>query len=291
MGCAASRISKEERLQTCKERKRLIKQLLGYRGEFADAQVAYLKALKNTGVTLGQLTESESLDLDDLALPSSLPPSPPPPPFSSDLEKLENVGKIKFGQEERTEIAEGDTATFPLIPSSTSKFLDSFGPSSSHHYVKDEMEPVEKEEWAETRTEFEEEQELEACTDVISESCSERLHPVESVVHDSCNMSCHAEDTEDMPIVFCIKNKTLEGIAKELDDYFLKASAGVKEIAIIIDISAMDRSLPQRFRKNKSKCNLYLCISLFYKFCDTYPHTHARANAYACVYLCSMLYV
>ena len=99
MGCVASRIDKEERVRICKERKMLMKQLVGFRGEFADAQLAYLRSLKNTGVTLRQFTESESLELENttfgIALPPSppppLPPSPPPPPnFSPDSRKFED---------------------------------------------------------------------------------------------------------------------------------------------------------------------------------------------------------
>ncbi|KAE8656845.1 hypothetical protein F3Y22_tig00116997pilonHSYRG00452 [Hibiscus syriacus] len=56
MGCVASRIDNEGRVWVCKKRKKLMKHLVRCRGEFADAQSAYLRALKNTGVTLKSYT-------------------------------------------------------------------------------------------------------------------------------------------------------------------------------------------------------------------------------------------
>ncbi|KAI6706018.1 hypothetical protein NL676_008980 [Syzygium grande] len=115
MGCVASRIDEEERVRVCKERKRLMKQLLVFRGDFADALVAYLRALKNTGATLRQFTESESLEIENtlcgLASPPSspppLPPSPPPlPVFSPDIRRPNKSKEEISSKEESIDIDE-----------------------------------------------------------------------------------------------------------------------------------------------------------------------------------------
>ncbi|XP_012075657.1 protein ALTERED PHOSPHATE STARVATION RESPONSE 1 isoform X2 [Jatropha curcas] len=228
MGCVASKIHKEERVQICKERKRLMKQLVVFRGEFADAQLAYLRALKNTGVTLRQFTESESLELENTsyiqALPPSpplpLPPSPPPPPtFSPDSRKSTNNQKVDIAQEESIKIDEYDSSQIFSYND-----WDTYYPQ---HPGKNKMvESVgEEEAWAETKTEFEEEDREEENVGIaVSNSLSQWR-----------------------------SKKTLEGIVKELDDYFLKASAGGKEIAVLMNISRGDSYLPQNSKENKRK--------------------------------------
>ncbi|VFQ92292.1 unnamed protein product [Cuscuta campestris] len=190
MGCVVSRTDQEERVQLCKERKRLMKELVGYRKEFANSQLSYLKALKNTGVTLRQFTESDSLDLesvscDDQALPPSppspfLPPPPPPPPFSPDLGK------------------DGDSC------------------------------------W--------EENEL------------EKSQSGETFDDNSSMMSWFDKDSSDVAMEAAKNNrKTLEGIMRDLDDHFLKASNGATEIAVFIDINVGENSFPWKIKENKGK--------------------------------------
>ncbi|GMP67678.1 hypothetical protein CsSME_00027587 [Camellia sinensis var. sinensis] len=181
MGCVASKINKEERVRICKDRKMSMKQLVGFRGEFADAQLTYLRSLKNTGVTLRQFTESESLELENtsfgsLFLPPSppppLPPSPPPPPtFSPDLRMFEDKQRM-FEDKQRVEIAQKEivevgeetscTPPPPPVPSSTWDFWDRFSPSSLLCEEKREfVEPIEEKNWAEANAEFEEEEQEE----------------------------------------------------------------------------------------------------------------------------------
>lgn len=270
MGCAASRIDKEERVQVCKERKKLMKHLVGFRGEFADAQLAYLRALKNTGVTLRQFTESESLELENtpfgLVLPPSppppLPPSPPPPPpFSPDLRKFNNNQKDEIAQEESIEIGEDDSCTPPPPPISSShwEFWDPFSTSLPPREKNNATaeEPVEEENWAETNTEFEEEdQEEEAVVNNGLHLLPEKPHTIELVDDNSSMVSWHTKDTADMAMVVWRSKKTLTGIVKELDDYFLKASAGGNDIAVLMDINRGDNFLQQDFKENKRKrCN------------------------------------
>ncbi|KAJ8460404.1 hypothetical protein OPV22_033330 [Ensete ventricosum] len=65
MGCTYSRVEVDEVVWRCKERRRLMKQLLSCRAELAAAHMAYLKSLRNTGATLLQFTEVETMILGD----------------------------------------------------------------------------------------------------------------------------------------------------------------------------------------------------------------------------------
>lgn len=268
MGCVASRIDKDERVQICKERKKLMKQLVGFRGEFADALLAYLRALKNTGVTLRQFTESESLELENTSYGLTLPPSPPPPfppsppppppPFSMERKNEENNWKEEVLQKEGIEIEEGDSSTPSPLTTQVSwpYWGDPFGSSSPQHHLKksEVMELVEDEKWAETKTEFDEEnQKEEADLKIIVNPLLDKRQPVELVDDNSSTMSCCTKDTPDIAMVIRRSKKTLEGIVRELDDYFLKASAAGKEIAVLADFNGADNFLSQRFKENDSK--------------------------------------
>ncbi|XP_052183195.1 protein ALTERED PHOSPHATE STARVATION RESPONSE 1 [Diospyros lotus] len=269
MGCAASRIDKEERVRICKERKMLMKKLVRCRGEFSDAQLSYLRSLKNTGVTLRQFTESESLELESTPLGLALPPSPPPPfppsplppppppTFSPDFRKFEHNPRVEVAPEEIIEIHEENSCTPPPppVPSSSWDFWDPFAPSSPHFEKMTEIvEPVEEENWAEANTEFEEEQE-EDIVDNIN-LLPQKPQTVELVDDASSMVSWHTKDTGDMAMVVWRSKKTLAGIIKELDDYFLKASAGGKSIAILMDVNSSDNFLRQGSEENRSRrCN------------------------------------
>ncbi|XP_050223791.1 protein ALTERED PHOSPHATE STARVATION RESPONSE 1 [Mercurialis annua] len=272
MGCVASKIHKDGRVQVCKERKRLMKQLVVNRGEFAEAQLAYLRALKNTGVTLRQFTESESLELEDTSYVQALPPSPPlplppspppPPPFSPDLRKSTDKQKEDIDREESMSVNEDDCCTPPPPPivSSSWNIWDPFEVSSLQQQEKSKVEPaLEDENWAETKTEFEEEDWEEVNVgSVVSSSLPQQQKqqqqqlPLKLVDDDSSVASWCTKDTTDGVMVNLRNKKTLEGIIKELDDYFLKASAGGKEIAVLMDISQGDTSLRQFSNENKRK--------------------------------------
>lgn len=272
MGGVASRINKEERVRVCKERRKLMKQLVRFRGEFADAQLVYLRALRNTGATLRQFTESESLELETttygLALPSSppppLPPSPPPPPpFSPDLRKLD-IDQKEVGLEESMENIEDDISTPPPPPLPDLSRWNIYGSSSRHYHKHDEtVEPHEEEKWAETKMDFEEdEQEEETVANVVN-LLPKKLQLGESIEDSSSMMRWpYPKDSADTTMVLWKSKRTLEGIAKELDDYFLKSSAGLKEIAVLMEIKGGNSFLLQSTNENKSKCWLYLCIWL-----------------------------
>lgn len=295
MGCAASSIDNEEKVLVCRQRKRLMKKLLVFRGDFADAQLAYLRALRNTGVTLRQFTESESLELENtsygLSFPSppptlppspphppTLPPPPPPPPFSPDLRKPETGHKNEEEEEGAAEIdgnVDGSGATPPPpLPNSWNLWnpfesleLDSH-PNGDDVGTqldlkkKQKFQQAEEENWAETKTEFEEEDEQQEALGLSVQRIeagggSEVKKPrrlkfkLEEVMDDNSSMtSCYGKDLENAD---CRIRRTLEGIIKELDDYFLKASGCEKEIAVIVDINSRDSVDPFRYQETRSK--------------------------------------
>ncbi|KAJ8758592.1 hypothetical protein K2173_000313 [Erythroxylum novogranatense] len=261
MGCAASRIEKEERVQMCKDRKRLMKQLVEFRGEFADSQLAYLKAMKNTGATLRQFTESESLDLGSTSYdvpgppspPFPLPPSPPPPPpFSPDLKRSNH--SYKEMQEESTKVEEVD---YSFISSSWNTW-NPFEPYSQLSLERSEIvDPVvEEEHWAETKSHFEEDDQEDGVGNGVAFSNTrerQKQQPVELIDDNSSTISCCTKETADKAVVKRRRGKTMDGIVKEIDDYFLKASAGRNEIVVLMDVPKGDTFLLHNFKDNKRK--------------------------------------
>ncbi|KAH9300287.1 hypothetical protein KI387_011870, partial [Taxus chinensis] len=61
MGCVSSKVDNEEVVSRCKERRRLMKQAVNSRHQFAAAHSAYIRALKNTGNALMVFAEGESM--------------------------------------------------------------------------------------------------------------------------------------------------------------------------------------------------------------------------------------
>lgn len=247
-----------------------MKQLLRYRKEFADAQIAYLRSLRNTGVTLRQFTEPESLEIEETnsgvgfppSPPPPLPPSPPPPPtFSPDLRKFEGKShETVSAVEEIIEIDEESGHTPPPpVPSSSWEYWDVFG-SASVHCGKSSgpVEQGEEENWEDTNTEFieEDEDDDEEETDFAVDEVDllpTKQQNTEFVDDNSSMMSWHTKDTADMVMVVWRGKKSLPGIIKDLDEYFLKASAVVKDIAVFIDINAGGTFLYQSIKENKRK--------------------------------------
>ncbi|KAK8606232.1 hypothetical protein V6N13_102986 [Hibiscus sabdariffa] len=265
MGCVASRIDKEGRVQVCKERKKLMKQLVGYRGEFADAQLAYLRALKNTGVTLRQFTESDSLELENTSYaltlppspPSTLPPSPPPPPpFSPDSREAGDNYK-GVPQEESIDINRDDCSTpqFPTASSSLNYWGIFESTSPLNHSKQSEIvESADEEKLTVRKMEFEgEDQREELVKNTATRPLPERPQPGEIVEDNSSKVSWYDIDSTDASMVVWKKKKTLEGIVKDLDDFFLEASAGGKAIAVFTDKNIGGNSLPWKLKENKRK--------------------------------------
>lgn len=230
MGCVWSSIEEDAKVGTCKDRKKAIKQLVKIRGEFSDSLLAYLKSLKNTGSTLRQFTESDSIELETASNASLLLP-PPRPPFLAD--------KTTVHEDEILENDESNVPPLQIDPtlSSLRLFRSTDG--------KEMVEPGEEDHWEETKTEFEDE-EAEAEAAVMAEKLrrgkQQLMGPVDE---NSSAMDLYRKETTAMPVVVRRSGKTLEGIGKELDDQFLLASGCIKEIAVLIDISGGDTILRQ----------------------------------------------
>ncbi|XP_061344015.1 protein ALTERED PHOSPHATE STARVATION RESPONSE 1 [Gastrolobium bilobum] len=262
MGCVFSSIDEDEKFGICKERKKVMKRLVGVRGEFSDSLLAYLKALRNTGATLRQFTESDTLE-SEIASSGLTEPSSPlshllPPPRPS---FLTDKTILQVSQEETLENDDNNVPTLQIDPSMSSSQL------VRHTGKKEIVEPVEVDDWQEAKPDFDKDTEEEA----VTKSRSGKQQYIEPVDDNSCAMSLHRKETTAMLMVVGRSGKTLEGIGKELDDYFLKASACIKEIAVIIDISGGDTLLRQnsghhnRKRGNSSKVFSVLSRSWYSK--------------------------
>ncbi|KAK9696997.1 hypothetical protein RND81_08G009000 [Saponaria officinalis] len=264
MGCVVSRIDKEERVVMCKERKRVMKQLLVLRAEFANAILAYLRALKNTGGTLRQFAESESLELIESIQPPSpplpLPPAPPlPPPIDSpDNRKLKGKARVAEPQEDIIEIGD-DACDIPPPPPLESSWdiSDLLDTSSLQHELDSVMiDDADDENWAETASQFEEEPQEHIIPDKAHDA-PERKTVNEDVVEgdSSAQNGAKTKDTVNTAMVVWRRKKTLNSIVKELDDYFLRASTGAKEIAVLVDMGSRNASLHHDIRDTKGKGN------------------------------------
>ena len=81
---------------------------------------------------------------------------------------------------------------------------------------------------------------------------------IEPVDENSSAMSLYRKENTAMPVAVGRSGKTLEGIGKELDDHFLKASGCIKEIVVLIDISGGDTLLRQNSGHLDSKASYYV---------------------------------
>jgi len=261
MGCVFSSIDEDEKVGRCKERKRLIKQLVKIRGEYSDSLLAYLKALRNTGATLRQFTESDTIEFETasngIAEPAS-PPShllaspllpPPRPPFLAD--------KTMVHEDEILETDDTNVPPLQIDPSLSSLLLYR---SSDRNEI---VESMEEDNWEETKTEFEDE---EAEAALIAEKLRRgKQQLIEPVDENSSAISLYRKDATAMAVTVRRSGKTLEAIGKELDDQFLKASGCVKEIAVLIDISGGDTLLRQNSGGHDSKAS-YCVLLGWWKF-------------------------
>ncbi|RZS00922.1 hypothetical protein BHM03_00030707 [Ensete ventricosum] len=270
MGCTYSRVEVDEVVWRCKERRRLMKQLLSCRAELAAAHMAYLKSLRNTGATLLQFTEVETMILGDASpLRLTLPPSPPPPPplppspplplplspppppnFSPIATKEAMEEKVSVEDPNYMDDAGSCRTPRPPVPGSVWDLWDPFVPpassSSSSPVPQREQGPVsqaavDEEDWAETKSEFEEEEEEEekviqrkedfaVTVDPAREKC-----PLKELADDNSSAVSWLTKDTDMGMVVWRSKKTLAGIIREVDDYFLKAAAGGKDVAVLLE--------------------------------------------------------
>lgn len=281
MGCVWSSIDEDEKLRGCKERKKVIKKLVNVRGEFSDSLLAYLKALRNTGATLRQFTESDSIEFETASNGMAEPPSPPhhlpassllPPPRPPFLADKATVHE--------DEILEHDDSNVPPLQiDPTLSSLRLFRSSDR----KEIVESLEEDSWEETKTEFEDENaEAEAEAAVIAEKLRRgKQQLMESIDENLSAVSLYRKDTTAMPKVVGRGGKTLEGIGKELDEHFLKASGCIKEIAVLIDISGGDTLLRQNSghqdRKRGNSAKVFSVLS-WSRYSKSHPSTKDGAE-------------
>ena len=258
MGCIFSSFDEDEKVGICKERKKLIKQLVSIRREFSDSLLAYLKALRNTGATLRQFTESDFLEFDTASNGMAGPPSPhphlpgsplrPPPP----LPPL--IADKTTAQVAQEETFENDYNSVPTMQTDSDMGSWIFLTTDQNFEI---VESVEEENWEETKTEFEDEDlEAEAVASVVKTRSGKQ--PVDD---NSSKISFCRKESTAMPVVFSRREKTLESIVKELDEYFLKASACVKEIAVLIDVSGGDTLMRQNSGHHNGKATFCMLFN------------------------------
>lgn len=211
-----------------------MKQLLVFREEFADALLAYLRALKNTGATLRQFTESESLEIENtlygLASPPSppppLPPSPPPPPVFSPDNRRHNKSKREItSTQESIEIDEDFICKPPPPPIPGLLHEENEGGDGVVETLK------------------------RGTVDLLPEN----EQAVESDDDTSSQMSGDTNESADMTMEVWKSKKSLEGIVKNLDEHFLEASALGRDIAILVDINSWDSFPPKKTKEHKRK--------------------------------------
>ncbi|KAL5716161.1 hypothetical protein ACHQM5_017889 [Ranunculus cassubicifolius] len=274
MGCVASRkIDKEEKVQICKERKRLMKHLLVLRSQFAAAQMAYLQSLKNAGATLRQFTDSECLDIEillpggddcyvfeQMMMPDSspqtpLPPPPPPLPLFEDgddeVAVVVMADMVVADGGDSAETSSSPASSPSAVPSSPWEIWDPFShPSAASFRKKTEAAIVEQEEnWSETFTEFEEKSSMVEDEEVGEEITDIVLTPL---AHKS-SMADIDSSSSALVAPKSAKKKTLSGIIKEIDEYFLKASASGRDVILVLDINKGGDSLYQNFGESMRK--------------------------------------
>lgn len=236
MGSSASKVEKDDKIRACKERIGLVKQLMGFREDFANAQLAYLRSLKNIGATLRQLTDSETYVLEDSSGfdTVSLPPSPPPPPpLSPVLRKTQEFTYSGFNFIDlKVDDDDYDYENMPILPPPRIEDWDrwhslqhSAPPTAT---MKNENDDKVNNGVGETSIEPEE------CDDHGETGATD-------TDTDSSLMSWYAKQKTQftMGVGRERKSLTLAGVTKELDEYFLKASAFGTGLAVFMDTRSL----------------------------------------------------
>lgn len=210
MGCWYSRIEKEETVTRCKGRKRYMKQLVNARQALSASHAMYLRSLRGTGSALLQFSTNEtSLHKQHYNYRPTTPPPPPPRP-------------VPFSPCSDTWTSSTMASPLPPPPpppppsSSNWDFWDPFVPAASP------LSATEEEYW-------EEDVEAEALMSDAAMNRSEcvTVPPSSSVVSGSTELAIVPRNRKD-----------LGEIAKEVDDYFLKAADAGAELSAILEVSS-----------------------------------------------------
>lgn len=314
MGCVSSKVENEEIVSRCRERRRLMKQAVNSRHNFAAAHSAYLRALKNTGIALQQFAEGESMTMSGNAIeetatpipatPTAVshrqpmkfhpPPPPPPPPLvPSSPSASPSMESFRMSSKHNPHVRSTSdnsyvwspppppppppaTAADPIHPkdrtpddqwassqySGTPSYYyqgsawngwEPFYPSSSPGIHGHERKKIKQEEFYQREdpmddnsTDFEEEQEdssfqheVEGSSRAAGGKSPGREYPddVSSVT------SWYTKDTE---MQMTVARRHLEEIVRNLDEYFVKASAAGTEVSGILETNRAQNEFETR---------------------------------------------
>ncbi|KAI5077928.1 hypothetical protein GOP47_0007752 [Adiantum capillus-veneris] len=269
MGCINSKLRAEDVVGRCRARKRLIKQAVEQRHAFAAAHVAYSMALRSTGAALRQFAEEEGafsalagqriggpLAASGTSIPE-LPPPPPPPLLFHDVDTT-------FSSAQTTDEASPSqplpttttTCTSPArnrleeLPISTPP-----APSiiTSDHHIAQQLAisncappiPVDVHHTCLTADEYHDEQ----------AALPEGVADLRNLDEFSCS---------DMLRLSTVK-KDLPQIAREVDEEFLKASAGGADVARTLETchpqAAISGDLMLKARRNFKSAKVFSAFS------------------------------
>lgn len=312
-GCVSSKVDNEEIVSRCRERRRLMKQAVISRHNFAAAHSAYLRALRNTGIALVQFAEGESMPMsgnvieeEATSIPATPtttsrhhtmkfhPPPPPPPPLDpSSPSASPSVESFRMSSKHNPHIRSTSDNSYagsppppppppppfanPIQPkdqtpddqwassqySGTPSYYyqgsgwngwEPFYPSSSPGIHGHERKKIKQEEFYQREdpmddnsTDFEDEQEE-----------SSFRHEVEGSNRAAGGKSPGREYTDDVSSVtsWCTKDtiemqmtvarRQLEEIVKNLDGYFVKASAAGKDVSDILETNRAQNEFETR---------------------------------------------
>lgn len=258
MGCASSKMEDEKAVRRCKERRKLMKQLLTCRARMAAAHSTYLKSLRDTGSALRQFAEGESIvdptkTPQSLTLPPSpppLPPSPPPPQFSPIVLKYNRQMQDISTKDNCSEIdSETESCVTPRPPPPPPgldwKMWDPFdipitlnSPSIlfKHSTITNfNKKDVDDESWEETDTNFEEE---ERGSKLEKEIGKGKVLGTELKEDTISQASWHTKDSDAAGVLLWRNKKTLIEIVKEIDENFLKAAAGGRDVVSFLEMDS-----------------------------------------------------
>uniref|UniRef100_A0A0E0JKH7 DUF632 domain-containing protein n=1 Tax=Oryza punctata TaxID=4537 RepID=A0A0E0JKH7_ORYPU len=306
MGCTHSKVEDEEAVRRCKDRRKLMKQLVRRRVELAAAQTAYLQSLRNTGATLRQFAEVESALSQQLpagiAVPPSPPPPPPPPPppvpvppaysvtssvpaysmtsslppsprpppplpFSPIVIRRKKRDGELDGDDSTDDDDDTDSCSTPLPPPPPPgvewEYLEPFAmrplnfPSSLADRIDKEVASqvtMDDDNWVETNTEFDgyDDESVSGNVDGIVSSVHLNQAKSRALGDDNSSMVSWVTKDSDSSAMAWRSKKSLAGIAKEIDEYFLKAAASGSDIVILLDSSGGQPD-PSELEANRGK--------------------------------------
>lgn len=261
MGCANSKLEKEESIRRCSERKRLMKQLISSRANLAACHLAYLKSLKNTGATLRQVAEVESVNIPENVIRNAqialeLPPPPPPLPHFSPLSVKSEILEVKNGIDKSVGNDNKEDDSDNNSDNSDNGSISPPPPPIVNGSAWEFWEPYEEEEdWVEANVEFdvEEAKNVASCDENLMMREKSMLSSKDMMDDDSSSVSMLTKDTDSAMVVWRTK-KSLVGIVKEIDDYFLKAAAGGNDVVELLESDRSHRiRLMEEVKVSKSK--------------------------------------